>query len=68
MLIFIQSTGFPCLYAIIFVCKRKSSYCLDNLIRLEMLSYGTFSDKKTIEHASFLIIDLAIRHILFVSA
>ena len=43
---FHQSARFPCLYAIIFVWKRKSSYCLDNRICLEMLSYGTFSDKK----------------------
>ena len=68
MLIFIQSAWFPCLNAIIFVLKRKSSYCLDSLICLEMLSYGTFSDIKMIEHTSFFIFDLAIRHALFVSA
>ena len=68
MLIFIQSAWFPCLYAIIFVLKRKSSYCLENLICLEMLSYGTFRDKKMIEHTSLFIFDLAIRHTLFVSA
>ena len=44
-----------------------------------MLSYGTFSDKKktkqkknkkkkTIEHTSLFIFDLAIHHTLFVSA
>ena len=31
MLIFFESVLFPRLYAIIFVWKRKSSYCLDNL-------------------------------------
>ena len=39
--------------AIIFVLKRKSSYCLDNLICLEMLSYSTFSDKNDRTHISF---------------
>ena len=58
MLIFIQSARFPCFYAVIFVWKRKSSYCLDNLICLEMLSYGTFSDKKTLEHTSLFVFDL----------
>ena len=73
MFILIQSVWFPCVYAIIFVWKRKSSYCLDNLICLEMLSSGTFSDKnknkkKKIVRTSLFIFDLAIRHMLFVSA